>query len=623
MKKARYLLLRSSLLPGESLPSYLVRLAKLNGYHTPNMVVQLCQERLSQPDIITRPSRAETYARLADLVKLDDDWLFAASAHTFAITILPARTAPEFISLRSKGGVVLLPSAVLRQHLWLETDAQFCPHCLTEIIYHRLAWLPQAVSVCLAHRCLLVKGCPICGDRLKIGDIVEGHCGQCGFDLRTSPTISIAEDAFGLFSQQTIQSWLRIPTTNRVNQSKLPKQPDYVLYQAVYGLHRAIRTIQRRWDYLHDPFDVETAISVFPCEKKSEMTPFKSYLLYATAFKALLRWPYGFFEFLNAFTLRDEAEPTETVANDLGSIYTTWLMNTWKQPEFSFLQAVFEQYLQENFAFSLALQQKYRGSTDYSEAIGSDYITYHNAAQRLNTNVIIIERLVELGLLTNYSQSPRKSPVQRFKLVSRDAVSTLKQQWQYGIPLYDTARLLGVSQEVMKKMMKSGLIRAINDSEIDDYKVKIGSQSLAYFFRRLERGGVRYIYDQPVKTISLAKAVEAVAEDGWNVVFLIEQILVGALRGYWQPRYRNLGQLRVSVEDLRALRQAIRGDQPKPIDVEATTVSSELEGKSPEIRLTALQLAQQLGIERDQLWLWIRQEVVVLASELEIAESQN
>ena len=63
MKKVRHLLLRCPMLPGEPLPSYLVRLAKLNSYHTPNMVAQICQERLSQPDIITRPTRAETFAR--------------------------------------------------------------------------------------------------------------------------------------------------------------------------------------------------------------------------------------------------------------------------------------------------------------------------------------------------------------------------------------------------------------------------------------------------------------------------------------------------------------------------------------------------------------------------------
>lgn len=68
MNDFRHLLLRSPLLPGESLPSYLVRLTKLNRYHTPNMVAQICQERLTQPDIITHATHTGTYARLTVLV---------------------------------------------------------------------------------------------------------------------------------------------------------------------------------------------------------------------------------------------------------------------------------------------------------------------------------------------------------------------------------------------------------------------------------------------------------------------------------------------------------------------------------------------------------------------------
>lgn len=607
MKGSPHLLLRSPLLPDESLPSYLARLAKLNGYHTPNMVAQICRERLSQPDIVTRPTQAETYIRLAELVQLDDNQLYTASAHSLALTLLPAGTAPTHISLPSAAEVVVLPSGLLRQHLWPETDIQFCPHCLAETPYHRLAWLPQAVSVCLAHRCLLVRGCPVCGHKLKIGDAVEGRCGHCAFDLQTSPTISVVGDHFGLFSQRAIQVWLKLRTTNRVDHERLPRQPSYILYQVAYGLHRAIRTIRQRWDYLHDPFGIEPGHSIFPCEKKSELTPFKSYVVYATALKALQRWPHGLFEFLNAFTLRNQAEPTQTVANDLGSIYTTWLMNAWKQPELSFLRMAFEQYFQKHFAFSMALQQKYRSAGGPTDEISAHYMTYHDAAQRLNISVAIVERSVELRLLKSHAKSQRKP--HQFKLVSRDSVSALKRWWRYGIPLSDAASLLGVSQGITRDMVKAGLIKAISNPKTNGYKRwKIGNQSLAYFFKRLERSGVRYLYDQPVKIISLTEAAQAIKKDERDTVFLIEQILAGALRAYWPPAHRNLKQLRVSVEDLETLQQPIHGNQSRSfrlvsekLEVQVTAVSTEMNGKSPEVRPTASQLAQQLGISQDYL----------------------
>ncbi|MEW5956507.1 MAG: hypothetical protein AB1801_02200 [Chloroflexota bacterium] len=114
-------------------------------------------------------------------------------------------------------------------------------------------------------------------------------------------------------------------------------------------------------------------------------------------------------------------------------------------------------------------------------------------------------------------------------------------------------------------MMEAGLIKAVTGPELDGYQVwKIGSQSLAYFFTRLARGGVRYRYDQPVKLVSLAVAAETVAQDGLDTVFLLERILARELRGYWPPEDRNLGQVMVSIEDLEALRQASRGDERQP-----------------------------------------------------------
>jgi hypothetical protein len=439
----------------------------------------------------------------------------------------------------------------------------------------------------------------------------------------------VADDAFGLFSQDLIQVCLRLSTSTKVGSGGLPDQPGFILYQVMYGLHRAIRTIQRRWDYLHDPFDVDTAVSLFPCKNKTNMTPFKSYVLYATAVKGLVNWPHGFYDFLNAFRLRDQAEPTGTVADDLGCIYTSWLRNFWKQPEFSFLQVAFDKYLQENFAFALALQQKYRGpTTGYADAMGSDYINYHDAAQRLNTSVGIVERSIKLGLLANYPQSRRTLTHQRFKLASRASVLALKQRWRYGIPLSDVARLLGVNQNITQDLMQAGLIRAVSGPEIDGDKVwKVGSQSLAYFFKRLERRGVRYLYDQPVKIISLVRAVEAVTKDGLDMVFLIEQILSGGLRGYWPPEHRNLGRLSVSVEDLKAIQDALQGDQPRPVgdnkDAEVAPISTEVEGQSRKIRLTAPQLAQQLGISWDHLWYWLNREIGTPAPEPENAENQT
>ena len=59
--------------------------------------------------------------------------------------------------------------------------------------------------------------------------------------------------------------------------------------------------------------------------------------------------------------------------------------------------------------------------------------------------------------------------------------------------------------------------------------------------------------------ISLAMSAEAVAEDGWDTIFLIERILAGGLRNYLPPEHRNPGHLSVSVEELERCYSSFAG----------------------------------------------------------------
>ncbi|MFC3149186.1 TniQ family protein [Piscinibacterium candidicorallinum] len=73
------------------------------------------------------------------------------------------------------GGLELASPALLRS-AW----SQLCPHCLVGARYHRLVWEFSAVSVCAAHRCLLIDACPTCRlplrwDRPAVDFCPAGH----------------------------------------------------------------------------------------------------------------------------------------------------------------------------------------------------------------------------------------------------------------------------------------------------------------------------------------------------------------------------------------------------------------------------------------------------------------
>jgi hypothetical protein len=300
------LLCRSPLQPNESLPSLLIRLSKENGYHSPTMVARICRERSACHDRITQPTQSQTYEVLADLVRIEVEELYAASVHRFAPVIVPPSLKRQTIVLPSGQTVRLQNYYFLREHTWPESDAQFCPLCLQDSAYHRLGWIPLAVSVCLTHHCLLVRGCPQCGQNLKISDILDTECPSCSLDLAEAPVVDVSADRTGLLSQMTIQSWLGLCSLTEAERGcLLPNQPPSVLYRFLDGLRKSIMGVRRSWDYLHKPSD-SVPSRLFPCTSKSDITPAKSYILYTTAFKGVANWPNGFYGFLDAYKLRDE-----------------------------------------------------------------------------------------------------------------------------------------------------------------------------------------------------------------------------------------------------------------------------------------------------------------------------
>jgi hypothetical protein len=341
------LLCRTELRANESLPSLLLRLSKKNGYHSPTMIVRLCLERLTYRDYVTRPTRSQTYQVLAELVRIEMEALYASSVHRLAATVTPPHLTPQSITLPSDQTMPVMSNGFLRRHTWPESDVQFCPLCLQESAHHRLGWMPLAVSVCLTHQCLLIRGCPECHENLAIADLLEVRCAHCGFDLATAPAVDVSADEMGLFGQMMILSWLGLHPLPE-HSSSLLDQPPSVLYRFLDGLCRTIMGVRKSWPDLHEPPDGMDP-RLFPCTSKRDITPTKAYILYTTAFQGVVHWPYGFHDFLDAYRLRDGRSEEGYVYHDLYHIYVYWLKKAWRYPDFRFVQEAFDRYLLDRY----------------------------------------------------------------------------------------------------------------------------------------------------------------------------------------------------------------------------------------------------------------------------------
>lgn len=355
------LLHRPPLQPGESLPFFLVRLAHENCYHSPTMVSQLCRERLSRRDMVTRPTHPETYQVLSALTRVAADQLYAACAHCFAATLTPPTHPSQSLTLPSGKMVLFLPNALVKAQIWSEAKVQFCSLCLQQATYHRIDWLPVATAMCRHHQCLLQRGCPDCAVDIPLHALIEARCPQCQFDLTRSPLTWIKKDELGLFSQTVLRVWLglgSLPETKPL--FSLPDHSPTVLYRLVDTLRWAMMRLDPYWDYLYRP---QNAVdwSLGPCFAKQDLTPARSYLLYASAFKALLNWPHGFFDFLDAYKRQVGNSSHASIQQDFDYLYSACLQRVWRHPAFDFVQDAFNQYLVDNYpAEMLARLQRVR-----------------------------------------------------------------------------------------------------------------------------------------------------------------------------------------------------------------------------------------------------------------------
>lgn len=345
-KLSQPLLCRAPLLPGESLLSFLVRLSLLNNY-TPHMVMRLCKERVKKPPAnLTRSLRSDVLEAMASLTLAEPEELYRASIYEFQKSIIRTHYEPYPTSLPPGSVEYFLDEyGFRRDNIRTDTDLQFCPLCLSETPYHQSCWMLLASSICLKHQCLLLQKCPKCQSQVSITAILKAQCEKCAFNLTKVSPISMADDEFGLFSQSVIQSWFLSLPVPASDQFELLNQPVNVLFGILNGLRKAIANIKDSWEYVHEG-TIEKAPAIFPCDKKSLLSPIVAYRLFATAFKGITNWPNGFYEFLSTYRFRDDHQHTGLLEKDFGILFTRWVMIAWKRPEFEFVRESFYQFMQ-------------------------------------------------------------------------------------------------------------------------------------------------------------------------------------------------------------------------------------------------------------------------------------
>lgn len=592
------LLCRSHLRPDESLRSVLTRLTGLNCYGSVRTLRRWCLKGLK--DNVSRPSEAETFERIASLTKIPWQVLYDATAHRFAGTLTPPGTQVKLLDFPSGKEVPLLPSRIAFEQLRPASAGQFCPRCLEESAYHRVAWIPVAVSACLQHRRLLLDRCPDCWQPVTIEDIAEGHCARCGADLTEGHSRSIEDDTWGQFSQQVIQAWLGVaPMPDEAQPYSLPDQPPAVLYHILDGLRQSITGVRVDWKYLYqipsDPqyrmLGPDVTIPYRSADGLSllfdrTLTPEESYCLYATAFKGMVNWPEGFHEFLRAYRLRDVVQFSSKLCADFGGLYSEWLRKHWRQ--IRLVQDAFHQYLVDDYALSPSVAQPSRCQDGPELSESPTYVTVTDAARLLGVSPKTVDRLVEVGLLFRYEfpechDFPERVREARYNFIRRTEVMELCDRWADGASLAEVTRWLGLSERIVLVLIRADLLFAERGPEIDGSSCWMFSrQAVTECYYEVTKNLRRYTPGSP--TIDLDEAARILSALGLDEADILQRVASGKLTCYLSWRSGGLERMMFSEGDIRALLE---------------------ESKLEKEWVSHKEVAQRMGVKNSSLSRWI------------------
>ena len=521
---------------GESLSSFLTRVGKTNFYQPPGILTELIfnaieGDEVDRRDRIDLPRQTAIFERIAYLTRVACLQLYETSVHRFTHVLAPPDSEINTLELAGRHVVPLLPQGVIQKQIRSTSACQYCPVCVQQHPYHRLIWHLVAASVCLEHKCLLADKCYNCDRWIRLQDIVNACCSQCSMDLGNAPRVDISEDVVGFLSQQVIQGWLLDIPVSLPREDYLPPHPPRVLFRLIDGLRfTAQRLAGSSWAHLHALPSHHDALAVSFKADSRLLTPYQSYCVYATAFRGIIDWPKGLYEFLDAqHDQYNKAGRKGRIQDDFGSMYSHWFQREWQHAAFDFVQDAFNLYIAERYGVSLSILHSSRFSRTPGLLSKFADVSINYAAELAGVTPATIQRLISAGQL--------KTTAKGSSFVKLADVLKLRDTWNSFVGLEETTQTLGVSEEVVLNMVDIGLLSPEQSPSTGFLSWKFNEKGLCHLLATIKKHTVIYEELDGVSSpsLSLAGASRILAQVGLNAAKIIALIADSKLRAYRQP----------------------------------------------------------------------------------------
>lgn len=499
-------LCRPPLLPDESLASYIYRVALANG-HSPNIVNQLCSEKLCERDNVFRPDRSETYNILAQLLDLPPYKIYWASLHGYASLVVPHNKEMKAIAFENGLTFPVYPVGwYYPKHFRFEVRMQYCPYCLEEALYHRRIWYPRAVSACIKHQCLLLNRCPHCEKKISIQNLITGTCNRCKESLITSDCVDLSADDLGLDTQKIIYYWFN---GGAYEWSTLPRVSVRDIYDVFFAFMNMLFTDMNSMEGLHS----------IPGHEGNLAVQEKRYVAAATAMQAFLNWPDGFVDFMNRYARRDGKSFSMDARHHFDYLFLRDDLDRWAANEaYSFYYERLVDYFASNMTFSRL--HRYRHFRSYPvPAEKFTWMQEKEVAEELGITRKIVKRMIANGIIS-WKEGRQKFGSRYF--LRKDVVA-LKERWQHSVPLFHAAVWLGLSEDIVVDLIAEDLLEVAETGQ-DGASIRgVSRASLETLWesihaRRSEKYKTRIF---AVHAVNLTEAATKLSPYGFNEAKLI------------------------------------------------------------------------------------------------------
>lgn len=486
---------------GESLIGYLLRVSEANGYVSIHWLLGAANLQTAAR-VHSCIYRAEDMEPLAKLLGVD-----------LAVVTGMAYTPLGVFASRSKTNYEVC-GQIVSTHLLRPNYPKICPACLAENPFCRKIWELGIVTACVKHKCLLMRECPACREKLTWKRTKLYTC-RCGLDWTTV----ISE----LLPEHELVFSARVANLLGVSDVSPAAFPPQLLHLSLMDLANLLFFINGQLNGRSDIFgkSLQTQLSNGDLHRKLNST-----------IDLFHDFPFNFFEALDMLdTVYEERKQKCPFPNRPGSVRSQILggvvrtcTKILKGEGFDFLREAFQEYIDYAKLACLGIDQPPRRDLKAS-AFFKVNEPLARAAEMLRIMPIWFPPLVKSGEIRGVCG---KGSDRELWFVNKKDVARLKERLDAGISGEAAGEILGVSPPQFAALLTAGILKQLRDPfRRGFHKVIVSRAEVKRLYSRFEEAARSEIFSG--ETYTSRQAAGKLKRYGVDFAQMVSLVLAGKI----------------------------------------------------------------------------------------------